>query len=248
MPKSHRGAAGGRARAHAPSTPPRTNAVRPVRRARLSADPKLERSAWLEIEGMLLAGQRRLEQQFSRAAKIGSRDADTLALAGVRLMQALRSHFDLKVGTVYPVLYDVLPETGMILEAEIEIEIAQGLVARLESMPPFDERYQPTINILGALVARHFEQERTRLLAAARRAQPPFARRMAQVRERFAQDEAVLADAGSSPGEPAGAAAAGRAEPRVNGRPVSPAKPAPRAGSPGARRAPSGSPAAGFLN
>lgn len=200
MPKSTRGdaAAGGRPRVHAPSTPPRTNASRPVRRARLSADPKVERSAWLEIEGQLVAGHRRLEQQFSRAARMSSRDADSLAEAGVRLAQALRSHFELKTGTVYPVLYDTLPDAGLILEAEIEIELACELLGRLEGLKPFDERYQPTINILGALVERHLEQERARLFAAARRAQPAFARRMPEVRARFAIDAAVLADAAAA--------------------------------------------------
>lgn len=210
MPKATRGDAAlrGRPRANAPSTPPRTNASRPVRRARLSADPKVERSAWLEIEGQLLAGHRRLEQQFARAARMASRDADGLAEAGARLIHALRSHFELKTGTVYPVLYDTLPDAGMILEAEIEIEVACGLLGRLEGLKPFDERYQPTMNILGALIERHLERERVRLFAAVRRAQPAFASRMTEARARFALDAAVLADAAAaSPATPGGSRA-----------------------------------------
>lgn len=236
MPKSTRGgtAVRGRPRLHAPSTPPRTNASRPVRRVRLSADPKLERGAWLEIEGQLVAAHRRLEQQFSRVARMSSRDADGLAEAGVRLVHALRSHFELKTGTVYPVLYDTLPDARLILEAEIEIEVASELIGRLEGLKPFDERYQPTINILGALIERHLEQERVCLFAAARRAQPSFARRMPEVRARFARDAAVTADAVSaSPAAPKGS--------------VGPAKPRRRASAARVSRPPVGSPEAGFL-
>jgi hypothetical protein len=249
MHKSHPAAGSGRVRArvHAPSTPPRTNASRPVRRVRLSAEPKVERSAWLEIEGMLMDAYRRLELQFLRAAKIGARDADSLAEAGARLMQALRSHFDLKVSTVYPVLYDTLPDTGVILEAEIEIELAREMIGRLEALQPFDERYQPTINILGALIGRHFEQERARLLAAARRAQPSFARRMVEVRARFSHDAALMADAATGAGDPEATGTVGRQESRAEGRSVSRSKPAQRPRASGARRASSGSPAAGLL-
>ncbi len=200
MPKAKPGDAGGRgyARDHAPSMPPRTNASRPVRRARLAADPKLERSAWVEIEGLLAAGHRRLQQQFSKAAKLSSRDAESLAQAGQGLIAVLRSHFDLKAEIVYPLLYDTLPDTGVILEAEIEIELARALIDRVDGLKPFDERYQPTLNILGAWLDRHLEQERKRLFAAARRAQPPFARRMHEVRARFARDAAVLQEPADS--------------------------------------------------
>ena len=236
MPKSTRGgtAVRGRPRLHAPSTPPRTNASRPVRRARLSADPKLERVAWLEIEGLLVAAHRRLQQQFSRVAKMSSRDAEGLAEAGARLVHSLRSHFELKTGTVYPVLYDTLPDTSLILEAEIEIEVASELIGRLEGFKPFDERYQPTINILGALIERHLEQERVCLFAAARRAQPSFARRMPEVRACVARDAAVTADVVSaSPAVPEGS--------------VGPAKPRRRASAARVSRPPVGSPEAGFL-
>lgn len=234
------GSARGRARAHAPSTPPRTNASKPVRRARLSADPKVERSAWSEIEDLLVAAYRRLEQQFSRAAKLAAKDADSLEQAGDRLISGVRSHFDLKVGTVYPVLYETLPDAGMILEAEIEIEVARDLMRRLEAMKPFDERYQPTINILSAWLERHFEQERVRLFGAARRTLPAFARRLPEVRSRFAQDAAILADA---------TAATGRAVDKpANGRVRAAAKPRPREGVAARARASAGSTAAGYLN
>ena len=236
MPKSTRGgtAARGRAPLHAPSTPPRTNASRPVRRARLSAAPKLERVAWLEIEGLLVAAHRRLQQQFSRVAKMSSRDADGLAEAGAQLVHSLRSHFEVKTGTVYPVLYDTLPDTSLILEAEIEIELASELIGRLEGLKPFDERYQPTINILGALIERHLEQERVCLFAAARRAQPSFARRMPEVRACFARDASVPADAVSaSPASPEGS--------------VGPAAPRRRVSAARVSRPPVGSPEAGFL-
>ena len=243
MPKPNQDNASGRGRArvHAPSTPPRTNASRPVRRARLSADPKVERSAWMEIEGLLAAGNRRLEQQFSKIAKMSSRDADGLGHAGQRLVNALRSHFDLKVGTVYPVLYDTLPDAGVILEAEIEIEIARELIGRLDGMKPFDERYQPTINILGAWVERHLEMERTRLLVAARRAQPSFARRMADVRARFAQDAAVLAEPQAEGAATNGSGSNGNRRSTVASKPR-------RRSTVLTRRAPSGLPAAGLLN
>ena len=193
----------------------------------------------MEIERLLAAGNRRLEQQFSKAAKMSAHDADGLGLAGQRLVNALRSHFDLKVGTVYPVLYDTLPDAGMILEAEIEIEIARELIGRLDGMKPFDERYQPMINILGAWVERHLELERVRLLAAARRAQPSFARRMPEVRTRFAQDAAVLAE----PPEEAAATNGSSA----NGRSASASRPRGRSAAP-PRRVPGGSSSAGLLN
>lgn len=185
----------GHARAHAPSTPPRTNASKPVRRARLSADPKLERNAWLEIESLLTASHRRLEQQFVRAAKLNAKDADGLAQAYERLADALRRHFDVKVGIVYPTLYESLADAAVITEAEIEIDIARELLARLGIMKPFDEMYQPTINILSAWIDRHLDQERVRLFAAARRAHPAFVRKIAEIRARFADDAAIAAEA-----------------------------------------------------
>jgi len=242
MPKTTRGETSARARVHAPSTPPRTNASKPVRRARLSADPKVERSAWMEIEGLLAAGYRRLEQQFARAAKFASKDADSLAQAGVRVINGLRSHFDLKVGTVYPVLYETLPDAGVILEAEIEIEVARGLMGRLAEMKPFDERYQPTLNILAAWLERHFEQERVRLFTATRRALPAFARRMPDIRAKFAQDAAVLGE------PPGGNAASGTPSPVGNRRTVNREKAHPRVGAATPGRARAGSPAAGFVN
>jgi len=242
MPKTIRGevTSRGRTGVHAPSTPPRTNASKPVRRARLSADPKVERSAWLEIEGLLTAAHRRLEQQFSRAAKIGAKDAESLAQAGQRLLGGLRSHFDLKVGSVYPVLYETLADAGVILEAEIEIEVARDLMWRLDGMKPFDERYQPTLNVLGAWLHRHLEQERARLFVAARRAQPTFAPRMPDMRAKFALDAAVLGDAPASAG--------GAGERYANGRVVTQEKPprVPRVANGARGRAVS--PAAGFLN
>jgi len=185
----------GHARAHAPSTPPRTNASKPVRRARLSADPKLERNAWLEIEALLIASHRRLEQLFLRAAKLNAKDAAGLAQACERLADALRRHFDMKVGIVYPTLYETLADAGVITEAEIEIDIACELLSRLGQMKPFDEMYQPTINILSAWIDRHLDQERVRLFAAARRAHPAFARKMAEIRARFADDAAAISEA-----------------------------------------------------
>jgi hypothetical protein len=205
----------------------------------LSADPKVERSAWTEIEGLLAAGYRRLEQQFSRAAKLAAKDADSLAQAGERLVSGVRSHFDLKVGTIYPVLYETLPDSGVILEAEIEIEVARDLLGRLGAMKPFDERYQPTINILGAWLERHFEHERTRLFAAARRTLPAFARRLPDVRSKFALDAAVLADVS--------AAHASAAEKPSGGRVLSGAKPPRRERPEAGASARAGSPAAGFV-
>lgn len=251
MPKSIRSdsATRGRPRVHAPSTPPRTNASKPVRRARLSADPKVERSAWTEIEGLLVSAYRRLEQQFSRAAKLGAKDAHGLEQAGARLIARVRSHFDLKVGTVYPVLYDTLPDAGMILEAEIEIEIARDLMRRLEAMKPFDERYQPTLNILAAWLERHFVQERVRLFGAARRSLPAFARRLPEVRAKFAQDAAAAGDAAGDEAGDATVVGARAVERLANGRASAPPKSRRRqVVAASGVRSPAGPPVAGLLN
>jgi hypothetical protein len=150
------------------------------------------------VEALVDADHRQIDALFQKAARASPKDASALGQAALHLAAALRRHFLIKRTRVYPPLYECLPDAALIIEAEIEMDLGEQVLLRLEGTPAHDETFQPMMNILGAWVERHFEQERSRLFPLARRVRAPFASQLPSIRECFSEAKAAAAQARSA--------------------------------------------------
>lgn len=80
-----------------------------------------------------------------------------------KVCDELTVHATLEEKTLYPAAREVLEETEMMDEAEVEHQVAKDLIAKLRRMSAGDERLDATFKVLSEYVMHHVEEEESEM-------------------------------------------------------------------------------------
>ena len=164
-----------------PRTPVRRTAARRASPRRVSPDA----FALLRDDHRRAAA---LFEQFRKVGRDGARKASIVA----RLCRELAVHAKLEEEILYPAARTVLKDAALVDVADVEHAIARSLVADLERMKPGDDHYDAKVEVLGAYVRHHAEEEQARLFPALRRTPLDFAVLGERIAARRRELEAAL--------------------------------------------------------
>jgi hemerythrin-like domain-containing protein len=79
-------------------------------------------------------------------------------------------HAQIEEEIFYPALRNVLKDTDMIAEAEVEHQSAKDLIAQIEGMGEADEMFDAKVTVLGEYIDHHVKEERNEIFPKARAA------------------------------------------------------------------------------
>jgi hemerythrin superfamily protein len=100
-----------------------------------------------------------------------ARDAARKRLELAReICQALTVHATIEEEIFYPALREVLKETDVLAEAEVEHAGAKDLIAQIEAMDEADEMFDAKVTVLGEYIDHHVKEERNQIFPKARSA------------------------------------------------------------------------------
>ena len=123
---------------------------------------------------LLDADHRAVKKMFKEYEELtGSRARNTaqkkMELAR-QICHELTVHAQIEEEIFYPALRDVLKDTDMLAEAEVEHQSAKELIAQIESMPEADEMFDAKVKVLGEYVDHHVKEEKNEIFPKARSA------------------------------------------------------------------------------
>jgi hypothetical protein len=107
-----------------------------------------------------------------------------------RLTAALTVHTELEEELFYPAMRELLNESGMIDEAEVEHELAKTLLAELGDMDVHDALFESRLEVLVESVNHHFAEEESEIFAQIRLERPDLEILAQEMRERKEELEA----------------------------------------------------------
>ena len=87
-----------------------------------------------------------------------------------RICMELTVHAQLEEEIFYPRLREVLKDTDMIAEAEVEHQSAKDLIAQIQGMGESDEMFDAKVKVLGEYIDHHVKEERNEIFPKARSA------------------------------------------------------------------------------
>ncbi len=87
-----------------------------------------------------------------------------------QICHELTVHAQIEEEIFYPALREVLKETDMLAEAEVEHQSAKDLIAQIESMPEADEMFDAKVKVLGEYIDHHVKEEKNEIFPKARSA------------------------------------------------------------------------------
>ncbi|TFZ08799.1 hemerythrin domain-containing protein [Ramlibacter humi] len=80
----------------------------------------------------------------------------------------LTVHAQIEEEIFYPALRQVLKDTDMLDEAEVEHQSAKDLVAQIEAESEPDEKFDAKVKVLGEYIDHHVKEERSEMFTKAR--------------------------------------------------------------------------------
>ena len=87
-----------------------------------------------------------------------------------QICHELTIHAKIEEEIFYPALRQVLKDTDMLAEAEVEHQSAKDLIAQIESMGETDEMFDAKVKVLGEYIDHHVKEERNEMFPKARAA------------------------------------------------------------------------------
>ena len=87
-----------------------------------------------------------------------------------QICHELTIHAKIEEEIFYPALRQVLKDTDMLAEAEVEHQTAKDLIAQIESMGEPDEMFDAKVKVLGEYIDHHVKEERNEMFPKARAA------------------------------------------------------------------------------
>jgi hemerythrin-like domain-containing protein len=87
-----------------------------------------------------------------------------------QICHELTVHAQIEEEIFYPALREVLKDTDMLAEAEVEHQSAKDLIAQIESMPEADEMFDAKVKVLGEYIDHHVKEEKNEIFPKARSA------------------------------------------------------------------------------
>ena len=87
-----------------------------------------------------------------------------------QICHELAVHAQIEEELFYPALREVIKDTDMLAEAEVEHQSAKDLIAQIEGMTDADEMFDAKVKVLGEYVDHHVKEERGEIFPKARSA------------------------------------------------------------------------------
>jgi hemerythrin superfamily protein len=87
-----------------------------------------------------------------------------------QICHELTVHAQVEEEIFYPALREVLKDTDMLAEAEVEHQTAKDLIAQIEGMGEADEMFDAKVKVLGEYIDHHVKEERGEIFPKARSA------------------------------------------------------------------------------
>ncbi|TWO73154.1 hemerythrin domain-containing protein [Caenimonas sedimenti] len=122
----------------------------------LDADHKAVKKMFKEYEELMGSRARSTAQKKKELAQ--------------QICHELTVHAQIEEEIFYPALREVLKDTDMLAEAEVEHQSAKDLIAQIEGMGEPDEMFDAKVKVLGEYIDHHVKEERNEIFTKARAA------------------------------------------------------------------------------
>jgi hemerythrin-like domain-containing protein len=123
---------------------------------------------------LLDADHRAVKKMFKQYEELTNSRGRTVAQKKTELARQicheLAVHAQLEEELFYPALREVLRDTDMIAEAEVEHQSAKDLIAQIEGMGEADEMFDAKVTVLGEYIDHHVKEEKNEIFPKARAA------------------------------------------------------------------------------
>ncbi|MES2938507.1 MAG: hemerythrin domain-containing protein [Pseudomonadota bacterium] len=87
-----------------------------------------------------------------------------------QICHELTVHAQIEEEIFYPALRQVLKDTDMLAEAEVEHQSAKDLIAQIQGMAEADEMFDAKVKVLGEYIDHHVKEEKNEIFPKARAA------------------------------------------------------------------------------
>ncbi len=132
-------------------------------------------------------------EQMMKANKAGS--INTRKELALRICSELVMHTTVEEEILYPALREVVDDTMLVAEAEVEHAGAKELIAQIEAADVVDEKFDAKVMVLGENIEHHVKEERTDMFPKARATSLDLVAMREQVARRKEEMRAELATA-----------------------------------------------------
>lgn len=114
----------------------------------------------------------RVKEMFEEYDALAESEADESERQELALLicAELTAHATAEEEIFYPAARDVLDETDLIDEAEVEHASAKDLIAQIQQSSPADELFDAKVKVLGEYINHHVEEEEGELFPKVRKA------------------------------------------------------------------------------
>lgn len=123
---------------------------------------------------LLDADHRAVKRMFKEYEELAGSRARSAAQKKMELARQicheLTVHAQVEEEIFYPALREVLKDTDMLAEAEVEHQTAKDLIAQIEGMGDADEMFDAKVKVLGEYIDHHVKEERNEIFPKARSA------------------------------------------------------------------------------
>lgn len=119
---------------------------------------------------LLTADHRKVAQIFAQYEKVKDDDMEQKQELAKLACAELTIHAQVEEELLYPALRNVLAESDLIDEAEVEHGSIKKLIAALESSAPEDRFYDANMKVLSEYVKHHVEEEQDEIFPKAKKA------------------------------------------------------------------------------
>lgn len=114
---------------------------------------------------------KKMFKAYEELAQSKARDVSQRKIELARdICQALTVHAAIEEEIFYPALRDVMKDTDLLAEAEVEHAGAKDLIAQIEAVDDADEMFDAKVTVLGEYVDHHVKEERNEIFPKARAA------------------------------------------------------------------------------
>lgn len=148
---------------------------------------------------LLKQDHRLVEALFEEAEDAEGEELETIA---ERVCLMLTVHAQIEEEIFYPAAREVLDETDLVAEAEVEHQSAKELIAKIQEASSEEEEYKALVTVLGEYVQHHVKEEENELFPKVKKAGMDLKDIGSQMQERRTQMLQELGIEEDMPDEP----------------------------------------------